>query len=114
MRTLSLTILFLAAALAGCTPAARRGEDVAQDRAVVEVQNQRLQDVNVFVLNGGQRIRLGRVGPSRTASFTIPSGVVQSPREVEFLAESIGGGAPAISRIIWVAPGDRVRLLLTP
>ena len=109
-----LHVLVASGLLACATPPAQTATTVEQDRAVVQVENQRMSDVNVFVLNGGTKLRLGRVGAKRTAQFTIPSGVVSRAREVEFLAESLSGGSPAVSQRIWMAPGERVRLVLSP
>jgi hypothetical protein len=86
----------------------------AVDRATVTVENQRLTDVTVYVLNSGQRIRLGRVGAHRSERFGIPAGIVSAAKEVEFLAESLSGRTQAVSQRIWVQPGDNVRLFVSP
>ena len=96
-----------------CTSAARSGS-AAGERATVTVENQRLSDVTVYVLNSGQRIRLGRVGAHRSEKFGIPTGIVSAAKEVEFLAELLSGRSQAVSQRIWVEPGDHVRLVLSP
>jgi hypothetical protein len=106
----SLSLLSCAPRTSGVETA---GPEQAQERAQVEVENQRLYDINVYLINSGQRIRLGRISAKRTARFTVPPGVVPRAREVEFMIESLSGGSPAVSQRLWIAPGELVKLIVT-
>lgn len=101
--------------LASCATAGRPSFADESERTVVEVENQRTMDMNVFVLNGAQRVRLGRVGPKATVKFTLPKGMVTRARELEFVSEVTGSMlTPAVSNRIWVGPGEHVGLIITP
>ena len=112
-----LRVVLCALTLIGCAPRTSgieaAGTAQAQERARVEIENQRLYDINVYLINSGQRVRLGRVSAKRTAQFTLPPGIVPRAREVEFMIESQSGGSPAVSQRLWIAPGEIVKLVVT-
>ncbi len=83
-------------------------------RTTITVDNQTFNDMNVFVVNGGQRIRLGQVTSHQKSEFTIPATIVGSARELTFLAEPITRRGGAISNAIWVQAGDRVTMIIPP
>lgn len=70
-----LSVLVL---IAGC--ARRRNVDEARPyvppRATVTVQNDNWLDMDVFIVHGGNRIRIGRVTTNGTESFEVPSNLV--------------------------------------
>lgn len=110
---IALTFVLLLAAVSACTTgrATRPGTEPV---TTLEVDNQNFNDMTVFVVNGGQRIRLGRApGKSRT-SLTIPRGVLTFPREMQFEADPVGARGGPVTNRIWVTPGDRVGLIITP
>jgi hypothetical protein len=114
LKPVSIAICSLS--LLACAPRTgveTAGTEQAQERARVEVENQRLYDINVYLLNSGQRVRLGRISAKRTAQFTLPPGVVPRAREVEFMIESLSGSSAAVSQRLWVAPGELVKLIVT-
>lgn len=84
------------------------------ERTTLEVDNQGFTDMTMYVLNGGQRIRLGlAVGKSAT-TFTIPASVVGSGRELQFLADPVGSSRAAISEQMYVRAGEAVHLVIPP
>jgi hypothetical protein len=52
-----------------------------QPRATLLVENQSTSEMRVFVLAGGQRIRLGQAPGNRTTSLRIPDHIVAQGRE---------------------------------
>ena len=81
---------------------------------VVRVTNQNFLDMNVYVLRGAERVRLGTVSGNRTERFTLPGNLVFGGTPVRFLADPIGSSRTAQSFEITVSPGDEVTLTIPP
>jgi hypothetical protein len=106
--------LFVLALLsAACSHAGKSGPPEPQVRTTVNVQNQNFLDMDVFVLQGGQRIRLGLVAGLSSEVFTIPAHLVRSS-PLQFELHPIGGRSNARTETISVRPGDEVRLTIPP
>ena len=105
--------LLLAAGTLACAPGATpgRGPDTG---ASVEVENQGFQDVNVYVVRSGQRMRLGTVTGNSTRTFAVPRTLVGTGAMVRFLADFIGSDRTPISEEMVIWPGDRVELIIPP
>lgn len=80
----------------------------------VRVENQSYLDMNIYVLRGAERIRLGTVTGNTTQVLTIPRHVATSPMGMRFLADPIGGRRTPVSEEITVIPGDQVTLTIPP
>lgn len=93
---------------AGARPTAERA------RTSVRVENRSFLDHNVFVLRGGQRIRLGTVTGNSSQTFTIPSNLIFGISSLQFLVDPIGGSRQPISNEIRVSEGDEVQLVIPP
>lgn len=116
MRRL-LTLVLLVATGVITTACSSGGRGVRPGSEVVttlEVDNQNFTDMTIYLVNGGQRIRLGRAtGKSKTA-MRLPRNVLTFPRELQFSAEPLGGQPGSSTSRIWVNPGDTVLLVITP
>lgn len=121
-RARAAAVLLSVALAVGTLPAAacaRRsfkggGAPAQQERTTVRVQNQNFLDMNVYVLRGGVRSRLGTATGNSTAVFTIPPSFVQTLTQLRFLADPIGGRGAPVSEEITVSPGDEVTLTIPP
>lgn len=121
-RTLTRIHLLLASALLlaaapGC--ASKRTDDTGKPtaeraRTTVRVENRSFLDHNVFVLRGGQRIRLGTVTGNSSQTFTIPANLIFGISSLQFLVDPIGGNRQPISNEIRVSEGDEVQLVIPP
>src|SRR5256885_9695691 len=80
----------LALLSAGCGHAGRSGSPEPQAKTTVKIENHNFLDMNVYVLQGGQRIRLGTVNGLSTAVFTLPDFIARST-SVQFELHPIGG-----------------------
>lgn len=80
----------------------------------LRVENQAYLDMNIYVVRGSQRIRLGTATGNSTSLFRIPADVVESAITLRFLADPIGGTRSPISDEIAVRPGDTVTLTIPP
>lgn len=81
---------------------------------MVEVQNQGFNDMVIYAVNGGQRIRLGLATGNSTKTFSIPPHLVRRAGPIRFLADPIGGNRTPVSEELTVQPGDIVTLTIPP
>lgn len=105
--------LLLAGTACSRNPGARMPTpDVA---TTIEVENQALSDIVVYVANGGARFRLGLVPSQSTSKFSMPRQLKQTNGSVQFVARPIAGRAYALPSVL-VSAGQRimVRLLSQP
>ena len=107
-------LLALALLTAGCGHAAQSGTPEPRPKTTVKVRNQNFLDMVVFVLEGGQRIRLGTVGGLSTQVLTLPNHVLLGSRQLRFELHPIGGRTNPRSETISVQPGDEVELTVPP
>ena len=121
MRSLSRRLflpLMLVAAAAACSrsrgAAEVEGEGESRPQTYVRVTNQAFLDMNVYVVRGGQRIRLGTVGANQTVRFRIPDNVVFGATQLRFLTDPIGSQRVSQSFDILVSPGDEVVMTIPP
>jgi|SRR5258706_4074697 len=106
-------LLVLALLSAGCGRAFKSGPREPDERTTLRVVNQNFLDMNVYVLPGGQRIRLGTVPGLSTQVFTIPAYLVRgSP--LQFEVHPIGGLGNPRTETISVQPGEEIRLTIPP
>lgn len=104
-------LLGFALVTSGCK-ATEQGAATDGVETTLEVQNRNFLDMNLFVVRGGQRVRLGRVTGSDTEILTIPDYIVRGAGTLRFLADPIGGRNEPITREILVNRGERVRLVI--
>ncbi len=84
-------------------------------KTTVTVDNQSFLDMTIYVLSGGQRIRLGQATGSSKSKFTIPAYLIgYGIQPLRFLADPIGGNRLPISEEINVTAGDEVILTIPP
>ena len=99
VQVLSAAIITLAATAAGCHSSPRAEVDSPEPLGEppgalipVEVQNDNMQDVNVYVLHGGLRSRVGVAGAASATTFTFPARYSAGAVTVQLLAVPLIGG----------------------
>lgn len=126
------TLVCLAVAIAACSggyankPAqpGPQAQDTSQGGAnaatqsqtqttTVKVENQSIEDLDVYVLGSGTRVRLGTVRGNSTDVLTIPDDIVRISPQVRFLLHPIGGQNER-TETITVTPGDQVEMTIPP
>ncbi|HEY6807490.1 MAG TPA: hypothetical protein VI160_01785 [Gemmatimonadales bacterium] len=112
MRALHSTLL-LGLALAAChgrtaAPVNPRAE------VAVNVDNQNFADMDVFIIRGGQRIRLGMVPGLTSRILMVRPDLIGYGAEVQFELHPIGGRGNPLSETISVRPGDVIHLTIPP
>jgi len=79
----------------------------------VKVQNESIDDLDVYVLGSGTRTRLGTVRGNSTDVLTIPDDIVRLSPQVRFLLHPIGGQNER-TETITVTPGDQIEMTIPP
>ena len=101
--------------MAACSRGAKRhSEPPPRAETAVRVNNQNYLDMNVFVVRGGQRMRLGTVVGLSTQIFMLRPEVVGNANELQFEVHPIGGRGNPRTETITVHPGDVVELTIPP
>jgi hypothetical protein len=117
-RTLSTRSGFAAAlatlALIGCGGHNTGPGIVPNEPTMVRVENQRFNDMRIYVYQSSQRIRLGTANGLSTATFTIPKSVMAGITTLRFVAVPIGAPGAEVSEEITVNPGEQLVLRITP
>ena len=112
MRKLRLAATLLAlAGAAGCGP--RPGSrPTAAPPVRVEVINQNRSDVNLYVLRGGTRTRLGTVVAGNSGTFRVRHLPGPTVQQLGFEVQRIGVEGVYTLRQVAVAPGQSVHIRL--
>lgn len=80
----------------------------------LRVVNQGFLDMNIYVLRGAQRLRLGTATGNATTRLTIPASLIFGATSLQFRADPIGGPRASVSQEITVSAGDEVTLQIPP
>lgn len=107
-------LLVVALLTAGCGHGMKSGAPEPQEPTTVKVQNRNFLDMDVFVLQQSQRIRLGMVAGLSTQVFTIPAYIVRGSPQLQFELHPIGGRGNPRTETISIRPGDEVNLIVPP
>jgi hypothetical protein len=105
-------------ALGACAPAMNRGlesEDVlaqTDGTASVKVTNNGWSDVNVYLLRGTSKVRLGMVTSMTSERFPVPKNFLNGSSDLRLHAHPIGGFNDYETQPLLVSPGQQVALTL--
>jgi hypothetical protein len=80
--------------------------------AVLMVENHHFTDVVVYLINGGQRMRVGMVRSVGSKTFEIPQRMIGRLGSFHLLADPIGEPRILDSGVISMRPGVRVEWVL--
>jgi hypothetical protein len=111
IRSFQVITLLLAAA---CGRSPSRSEPSPNTPAVLRVENQHFTDMVIYAVSGGSRVRLGIATGNSTKSFTIPNYLIRGARQLQFVADPIGGNRTPVSQEMTVRPGDIISLTIPP
>lgn len=113
MRPVRLLVALATAAAPACGPS-RAAPPNPQAEVAVAVDNQNFLDMDVFIVRGGQRIRIGSVPGLTQRILTLRPDMVGYVTEMQFEVHPIGGRGNPISETITVHPGDVIHLTIPP
>ena len=106
--------LFVAALLvfgaAGCHKSKLSQPAPVQPKTMLHVTNGEFLDAVVYVVERGQRVRLGVASSNRTTTFEIPPHMLFSPTALSFLLDPIGAPARPSTGDVVIDPGDDLEL----
>src|SRR2546426_12138722 len=111
MRVFPLLLCTLAAA------ACHRGAVAPinpQAEVAVSVDNQNFLDMNVFLIRGGQRIRLGTVPGLTSRTLMVRPELVGYGTELQFELHPIGGRSNPVTQTIPVRPAAAIHPTIPP
>lgn len=113
MKIQSIAFALLLATVAACNTFTRGSGSTAKNQpTVLQVDNQGFQDMDVYAVRLGQRVRLGIATGIHKTNFTIPSTLLSGLTPMRFVADPIGGSRASVSQEITVAPGDTVLMTI--
>ncbi len=105
----------VALALTGCAGHNNTGPGIIpEDRTVLKVDNQSFNDMRIYVIQGGQRIRVGTANGKNESSFKLPKSVISGYTTIRVQAVPIGANGSSVSQEIAITPGDELSLRITP
>lgn len=116
MRTLRLSLCLL---LVGCVSASGenpfgggsgRGFNLASGPVEVLVINNGFLDMHLYVIQGGAPMSLGMVTGLTRYTFNLPRTISDSGREMQILADPIGGFDRYVTPYLLAYPGQRIRV----
>jgi hypothetical protein len=117
MRRFSyILMLLLAMVAAGCSRAGSGNQEgplpSTPPRTSVRVENRNFLDMNVYVLEGSRRVRLGTAGGVSTTILRIPANLLFGTTSLRFQMDPIGGRATPITHEVAAQPGDEIILII--
>jgi hypothetical protein len=81
-------------------------------RTFVHVANGEFLDAVVYVVDRGQRVRLGVASSNRTTDFEIPAHLLFAATPLSFVVDPIGAPARPSTGDLVIVPGDDLELRL--
>ena len=113
MRPPVLGLLLLVGLCAACHRSAASPINPRAEVALT-VENQNFLDMDVFIVRGTQRIRLGMVPGVSSRILMVRPELIGYGTEVRFEVHPIGGRANPITETVTVRPGDVIHLTIPP
>jgi len=106
--------LFFAALLTlgapGCHRSMSSQPAPVQPKTMLHVTNGEFLDAVVYVVERGQRVRLGVASSNRTTTFEIPPHMLFSSTALSFVLDPIGAPARPSTGDVVIDPGDDLEL----
>jgi outer membrane lipoprotein SlyB len=104
----------VAVALAGCSHNQAQTGLIPAQRTVLKVDNQSFNDMRIYVIQGGQRIRVGTATGKTVTPFKLPPSVISGFTTIRVQAVPIGANGNSVSEEISITPGDELELRIGP
>lgn len=82
-------------------------------KTTLHVTNGEFLDAVVYVVDRGQRVRLGVATSNRTTNFEIPPHILFAPTPLAFAIDPIGAPARPSTGEVVITPGDEIELRLS-
>lgn len=105
-----LLLLIGATFACGRERTAQASELQSRDEAVLTVKNEYLNDVAVYALRAGSKVRVATVYGFKTETIQLKASILSGASSVRLLIEPLGSAATHVTEPITVLPGDSVEL----
>ena len=102
----------LALSFVACATNKYSQQQLDQPPTTLVVRNDNFLEHNVYLLYGGQRIRIGTARSNATSKFIIPPQYVFGATSLQFLLDPIGSRATPVTDQVSVSPGDEVDITI--
>src|SRR5438128_6934621 len=109
----ALPLLFFTLAAGACHRGAVAPSN-PQAEVAVSVDNQNFLDMNVFLIRGGQRIRLGTVPGLTQRILMMRPDLIGYGTALRLALHPIGGRSTPVSETTSMRPGDVIHLTIPP
>lgn len=117
-NTLAIAVALGSALLAGGCATGRSStydemtaaQPAPTDAAVVHVANNNWQDIDVFAVRNGMKLRLGMVQSMGATDFRLPASFIEGAPNVQVYIHPIGSNGGYLSQAMLVNVGQRVDL----
>ena len=74
----------------------------------VQIDNQNFNDMNIYVLNAGQRVLVGQAGGLGKTTLIIPAGLTPGDGRMRLLADPLGAAGAITTPLLLVPPGQQI------
>lgn len=81
-----------------------------ENAAVVRVENNNWQDVDVYAIRNNQKVRLGMVTSMTASGFRLPSNLLTGSPNVQLYIHPIGSSGGYLSQAMLVGAGQTIEL----
>jgi hypothetical protein len=105
------SMLMLAVLATACS--ARRSRAPVEERWV-EVDNRNYADMNVYVVQGGRRTKLGLVNGNSQAKLMLPRSLSHGFQTLRFEMDPVGSNRQRYTMDLTVPPGENIMLTIRP
>lgn len=112
-RFAALTFLLVAPlGVQACRHKSLAPEPEPPPKTILHVANGEFLDAVVYVVDRGQRVRLGVASSNRTTDFEIPAHLLFAATPLSFVVDPIGAPARPSTGDVVIVPGDDLELRL--
>lgn len=109
---IALGLLLALGSSLGCRSGGVPGSRNDEPKTTIDIQNNDFNDMTIYVLNNGQRSRIGIAPGNKTTTLTIPGYLLTGTPYLRFLANPLAGSRAPVSEEISVSPGDQLVMII--
>ena len=108
LRAGLIALLVLLSACGASRSAPAGGPEPTSNEISVQIDNQNFSDMDVYLVNSGQRLLIGQaIGLNMTTLF-IPASATRADGQVRLLASPLGASSPVATPLLIVPPGQAI------
>lgn len=114
-RATAVAITVLLTTACGGTPQSQVTSPIPEGASRLIVNNRSLNDMDIYMVKAGAKIRLGMAPGGKTSEFTLMAGQVAGVGTIHFVAEPFGAAGRAVtSEPVHMGPGSVTTFDISP